>query len=65
MKVKVNELCTGHARCYALYDGVYDTDELGFNLYKGSEFEVPEGREEEARKGAAACPERAIEIEEE
>lgn len=64
MKVKVSELCTGHGRCYALYDEVYEPDDLGYNLHRGGEFEVPPELEEVARKGVAACPERAISIEE-
>lgn len=65
MKVKVSSLCTGHGRCYVLYPDVYESDDdEGFNKFRDSEFEVSADQADEARKGVAACPERAISIEE-
>lgn len=61
MKIEVNKnACTGHARCFIAAPEVFDIDDLGYNQ-RGSGDIAPEF-EEVARKGAAACPERAIEI---
>jgi ferredoxin len=40
---------------------VYELDDLGYNVTAVKE--VPPGLEEQARKGALACPEQAITIE--
>ncbi|HEY1280827.1 MAG TPA: ferredoxin [Acidimicrobiales bacterium] len=62
MRVQVDRgLCTGHARCHAVAPDVYELDDLGYNAADGTVV-VPTGREEAARLGAAACPERAIHI---
>jgi ferredoxin len=62
MKVQISDLCTGHGRCYVLYGDLFESDDLGYAKHRGGEFEVPEGMEELARKGASVCPERAITI---
>lgn len=63
MKVRIDKnLCSGHAQCAANAPDVFDLDDLGYAL--ALDGEVPAGKEEEARAGAAACPERAITIEE-
>ena len=63
MRVHVDvEKCTGHARCWSLAPEVYELDELGYNVTPLTEV-APE-HEEGARKGALACPELAITIEE-
>ena len=62
MKAKVSGLCSGHGRCYVLYGDVYEADEVGYNRHREGEFDVPAGREEDARQGARVCPERAITI---
>jgi ferredoxin len=64
MKFKVNELCTGHARCFELAGDVYDLDDHGYNVDIGRTVEVAPGQEASAVLGAHSCPERAIEIEE-
>jgi ferredoxin len=56
------DLCSGHARCHAASPGVYDLDELGYVELMAPE--VPTELEADARRGAAACPERALRIEE-
>jgi ferredoxin len=62
MKVRVDtEHCQGHARCHSVAPRVYFLDDLGFNALVG-ETEVPVSLEDDARAGAAACPERAIQI---
>ncbi len=63
MRVRVDvDKCQGHARCAALAPEVYELDELGYNVTPLTEV-APE-HEEAARKGALACPELAIAIEE-
>lgn len=64
LRVKVDgNLCSGHARCAAVAPDVYELDDNGYCLRDGRF--VPEGHEESARRGAQACPERAIELIEE
>jgi ferredoxin len=63
MRVRVDtDRCTGHARCAAFAPDVFVLDELGYNVTPVTE--VPPEHEEAARKGALACPELAITIEE-
>lgn len=63
MKVKVDiENCAGHARCAAVAPDVFVLDDDGFNVTP--EQEVDPSLEEQARRGARACPERVITIEE-
>jgi ferredoxin len=55
------ERCVGHGRCYELAPDVFGEDERGrCRLLRE---EVPAELQEQARLGAANCPERAIEIE--
>jgi ferredoxin len=62
MRVHVDvERCTGQARCWSVAPEVYELDDLGYNVTAVKE--VPPGLEEQARKGALACPEQAITIE--
>lgn len=59
MRVKVDTaLCSGHARCVAKAPNVYRLNDDGYN--ETAEAIVPPGFEDEARRGALACPERAI-----
>ncbi len=61
MKIVVDTgKCTGHARCNADAPDVYQLDDDGYNALTSCE--VPAGREQHARDGAAACPERAISV---
>jgi len=63
MRVHVDvEKCTGHARCWSLAPEVYELDDLGSNVTPVKD--VPPELAEAARKGALACPEQAITIEE-
>jgi ferredoxin len=64
MKVKVDvKKCVGHARCAASAPEVYELDDNGFNVT--AEKQVHRGQEQKARRGARACTERIITIEEE
>jgi ferredoxin len=64
MKAKIDAvLCTGHGRCYAYADQVYDLDDNGYNAARGQVVEINSGQEAAARLGAENCPERAITFE--
>ena len=64
MKVTISSLCSGHGRCYTLHGDVYEPDDLGYEVHREGEFEVPATLRESARQGASVCPERAIAIDE-
>ena len=51
-------LCSGHARCAAIAPDIFRLDDNGYCASDGDD--VPDGREDAARRGARACPERAI-----
>jgi ferredoxin len=59
MRIEVDpDACTGHGRCWSLAPEAYDADDDGYCSTRG--LDVPPELEEQARKGAASCPERAI-----
>ncbi len=59
MKIRVNtSLCSGHARCDVVAGAVYKLNDDGYCISDGET--VAEGMEALARRGARACPERAI-----
>ena len=61
MKIKVkNDICQGHARCYAVSPALFVLDDSGYIV--PGDIDVPKGHELLARRGARACPERALEI---
>jgi ferredoxin len=62
MQVRVTDQCTGHGRCYAVAKDVYDADDEGYNVARGSTFDVSDDLAEQARLGAINCPESAITI---
>jgi ferredoxin len=63
MKIRIDKLgCVGNARCAAVAPELFPLDDNGY--IQVDEIDVPAGREEDARRGAAACPERIILIEE-
>lgn len=64
MKVRIHsELCQGHGRCYDLAPDLFTDDDEGYGQVAGSGL-VPASAEEDARKAALNCPERAIELDE-
>jgi len=64
MKIRINRAaCVGNARCAAVSEQLFPLDEDGYISVE--EVDVPAGMEELARRGARACPERIIVIEEE
>jgi ferredoxin len=61
MRVSISEeLCSGQGRCWKYAPNVYDLDDAGFNVHRGQQIDVPEGKEKAATMGMKACPERAI-----
>lgn len=62
MKVQVNsDKCQGHARCSEICPEVFQLDDQGYAFVKVKS--VPVELYEQAAKAAAACPERAILVE--
>ena len=63
MKIKVDaELCSGQGRCYTVSPELFQSDDEGFVVQRGTEFEVPAGLEDQARLAVASCPEGAIRV---
>jgi len=63
VKIRIDKTrCVGNARCAAVAPDLFPLDDEGY--IATDEIEVPPGMEELARKGARACPERIIIIEE-
>jgi ferredoxin len=62
MKILINKTaCVGNARCAAVSEELFPLDEVGYIAVE--EVDVPAGKEDIARRGARACPERIIRIE--
>lgn len=62
MKIRIDKIrCVGNARCAAVSPELFPLDEDGYIAV--TEVEVPPGMEALARRGARACPERIIVIE--
>ncbi|WP_218617475.1 ferredoxin [Cryptosporangium aurantiacum] len=55
------DLCQGHAQCNAQAPEIYPLDSDGF-VGIPSDTPVPAAQEPAARLGAAACPERALQV---
>jgi len=63
MRIRVDqERCSGHALCKQHGPDVFVLDELGYN--RTDIDDVPTELWEQARRGALACPELAITVEE-
>jgi ferredoxin len=63
MKIRVDrDQCSGHALCAATAPDLCTLDDDGYSNL--GEVQVPAGMEDVARRGMAACPERAITLEE-
>ena len=63
MKIRIEKAgCVGNARCAAVAPDIYKLDDDGYIAVE--EIDVPEGQEALARRGARACPERIIIVEE-
>jgi ferredoxin len=63
MKIRIEKsACAGNARCAAVAPELFPLDDNGY--IDVAEIDVPAGKEELARRGALACPERIILLEE-
>ena len=63
MKIRINKTaCVGHARCAAIAPELFVLNDDGYIAV--TEIDVPPGQEALARRGARACPERIIVVEE-
>jgi ferredoxin len=61
MRIVVDrDRCQGHARCQAEGPDVYELDDMGYN--STSSDHVPTELQNQARRGALACPEYAITV---
>lgn len=64
MRIRIEKAaCVGNARCAAVASDLFPLDDDGYIATEG--FDVPEGQEKLAQRGARACPERIIFIVEE
>lgn len=62
MKIRIDRAgCVGNARCAAVSEELFPLDDDGYIATEG--FDVPDGMEQLARRGAKACPERIIIVE--
>lgn len=63
MKLRLErELCVGHAQCYAVDEDLFPLDDSGYSSLTTTE--VAPHDVETARAGVAACPERALALDE-
>ncbi len=63
MKIRIEKAaCVGNARCAAVAPELFPLDENGY--IQVEQINVPPGQEQLARRGARACPERIIVVEE-
>jgi ferredoxin len=61
MKIRIDKAkCVGNARCAAVSTELFPLNDEGYIAVE--EIDVPPGMEELARRGARACPERVIVI---
>jgi len=64
MKLRIDKArCAGNARCAAVSEKLFPLDDNGYIAVE--EIDVPPGMEALARRGARACPERIIVVEDE
>lgn len=58
----LRDKCQGHARCWSQAPDIYVLDDEGYIL--PGHIAVPEDKQRAAWRGAKACPERALVIDE-
>lgn len=64
MKIRIDKArCVGNARCAAVAPGLFQLNDDGYIAV--NEIDVPAGQEALARRGARACPERIIVVDDE
>ena len=63
MRIKVDaELCSGQGRCYTVSPELFQSDDEGFVVQRGTEFDVAPRRRGCGAAGVASCPEGAISV---
>ncbi|WP_428338894.1 ferredoxin [Mycobacterium sp.] len=63
MRIRVdNSKCSGHAQCHAVDPDLFPIDDSGYSTLQPHEVRSEE--EQATRKGAMACPEQALILEE-
>jgi ferredoxin len=55
-----DEVCVGHGRCYVLAPDVFGSDDFGHSVVLVRDIADDGPLAEQARTGAANCPEQAI-----
>jgi ferredoxin len=64
VKIRIEKSkCAGNARCAAVSAELYVLNDDGYIAIEG--FDVPNGMEQLAKRGARACPERIVTVIEE
>lgn len=64
MKVHLDDsTCVGHGRCYAIAPEVFEADDRGHCVIR-FDGDIPVELHDQARTGAANCPELALTIDE-
>jgi ferredoxin len=65
VKVRIGaDLCQGHGRCYDLAPALFEDDDEGYGKVLADGVVLPD-MEDNARRAALNCPERAIKLIEE
>lgn len=60
MRISVdNEQCAGTGQCHEIDPDLFPLDDDGYSAV-GTEREIPEGQEEQARVGVDVCPMAAL-----
>lgn len=59
LKIDISDKCTGHGRCYALSQRLFDADDEGYGVATSDVVDGAPARES-ARLAADSCPEGAI-----
>jgi ferredoxin len=64
MKIVIDkDRCSGHGRCYVVAPELFVDDEAGYGQVRG-DGTISDGLAAQAERAVAACPERAIHLEE-
>ena len=62
MKIQIDSgRCQGHGRCYVLASDLFGEDDEGYGTVLGAGV-VLSDKEQDARRAASNCPERAIDL---
>lgn len=64
MRVRVTDLCQGHARCIVFAPETFEIDEEGFAFVQPGREQVADEHRAAVRRACDNCPEGAIAIDE-